>query len=434
MKDTIARRATEVTPDTLIVGVDMARRAAHAAVFVTRDGQRVSRLSFHTTSAGFAALKDGAQAAAQRVRAERILVGIEPAGSAWRLLAQFLDGAGIAYRLVNSFTLRRQREGDDLHHRKSDYRDAEMVTQLVRDGRYLRTQRHVGPYARLMVFQREYRRQQNVLYAETNTLLDLVDQLFPEFHVAFKDVLGVTARAVLRTGLTPAKIARLPLSALRARVRRAAQGRQAWLIRLSALQEVARGSVGLRDEAEQLARRVQQVLQRVDLLLAQCELSRGRLTAEVMALPEGRRLAARPGLGPVLAAGLLAEAGPLTRFSNIKQLPKLAGVIPVEHQSGMYRGRYTPMGKKGRPGLRWVCYRAALCLLRHNEVFREAYQRWTGRAERPLTPMQALGACMHKLLRVAYALARQEAATLPATNPILPGDPVPALGRRCEAA
>lgn len=136
----------------------------------------------------------------------------------------------------------------------------------------------------------------------------------------------------------------------------------------------------------------------------------------------------------MLAAGLLAEAGPLTRFSNIKQLPKLAGVIPVEHQSGMYRGRYTPMGKKGRPGLRWVCYRAALCLLRHNEVFREAYQRWTGRAERPLTPMQALGACMHKLLRVAYALARQEAATLPATNPILPGDPVPALGRRCEAA
>ncbi len=434
MKDTIARRAAEIAPDTLIVGIDMARRAAHAAVFVTRDGQRVGRLSFSTTRIGFVTLHDAAEEAARRSGASRILVGIEPAGSAWRLLAQFLDDAAIPYRLVNSFTLRRQREGDDLHHRKSDYRDAEMVTQLVRDGRYLRTQRHVGPYARLAVVHREYRRQQQLLYADTNALTDLVEQLFPEFHTVFKDILGITARAVLRAGLTPAKIARLPLSALRARVRRAALGRQPQLVRLAALQQVARESVGLRDEAEEVAHRLQQVLARVDLLLAQSEAARARLTAQALALPEGRRLAALSGIGPVLAAGLLAEAGPLTRFTNIKQLPKLAGVVPIEHQSGAYRGRYTPMGKKGRPGLRWVCWRAALSLLRHNPVFREAYQRWTQRAEHSLTKMEALGACMHKLLRVMYALARESAAALPATTPTPPGDPVPALGRRLEVA
>jgi transposase len=309
VKDTIARRAAEVAPDTLIVGIDMARRAAHAAVFVTQGGERIGRLSFPTTRAGFVALKEAAEAAVHRADASRILVGIEPAGSAWRLLAQFLEAAAIPYRLINSFTLRRQREGDDLHHRKSDYRDAEMVTQLVRDGRYLRTQRHVGPYARLAVVHREYRRQQELLYAETNALTDLVDQLFPEFHTVFKDILGITARAVLRVGLTPTKMARLPLPALRARVRRAALGRQPKLVRLAALQQVARESVGLRYEAEVLARRLQQVLARVDLLLAQCEAARESLTAQVLALPEGRRLAALPGLGPVLAAGLLASPG-----------------------------------------------------------------------------------------------------------------------------
>lgn len=434
MKDTIARRAAEVAPDTLIVGIDMARRAPHAAVFVTRDGQRKGRLSFPTTRAGFLPLKEAAEESTHRVGASKILVGIEPAGSAWRLLAQFLDAAAIPYRLVNSFTLRRQREGDDLHHRKSDYRDAEMVAQLVRDGRYLRRQRYPGPYALLAVVHREYRRQQKLLYAETNALTDLVDQLFPEFHTVFKDVLGVTARAVLRAGLTPAKMARLPLSVLRARVRRAALGRQPKLARLAALQQAARESVGLRDEAEDLARRLQQVLARVDLLLAQCEASKERLAAQVVALPEGRRLAALPGIGPALAAGLLAEAGPLTRFSNIKQLPKLAGVIPIEHQSGAYRGRYTPMGKKGRPGLRWICWRAALSLLRHNPVFREAYRRWTQRVENPLTKMEALGACMHKLLRVMYALARESAVALSVTTPTPPGDPVPALGRRPKVA
>ncbi len=87
-----------------------------------------------------------------------------------------------------------------------------------------------------------------------------------------------------------------------------------------------------------------------------------------------------------------------------------------------------------RPGLRWVCWRAALSLLRHNPVFREAYQRWTQRAEHSLTKMEALGACMHKLLRVMYAIARESAAALPATTPTPPGDPVPALGRRLEVA
>lgn len=58
MKDTVARRAAEVAPDTLIVGIDMARWAAHAAVFVTQGGQRVGRLSFPTTRAGFAALRE----------------------------------------------------------------------------------------------------------------------------------------------------------------------------------------------------------------------------------------------------------------------------------------------------------------------------------------------------------------------------------------
>lgn len=83
MKDTVARRAAEVAPDTLIVGIDMARWAAHAAVFVTQGGQRVGRLSFPTTRAGFAALREAAEEAATgpaRAGGERLA----PAGPALR--------------------------------------------------------------------------------------------------------------------------------------------------------------------------------------------------------------------------------------------------------------------------------------------------------------------------------------------------------------
>jgi hypothetical protein len=71
------------------------------------------------------------------------------------------------------------------------------------------------------------------------------------------------------------------------------------------------------------------------------------------------------------------------------------------------------MSRRGRAGLREVIYLATISCLQHNPRIRAHYDRLIQRPDRPLTKMQALGACMNKLLLYAFAvMSRREAFQL----------------------
>lgn len=65
-----------------------------------------------------------------------------------------------------------------------------------------------------------------------------------------------------------------------------------------------------------------------------------------------------PGLGPVLAAVMVAEIGEVTRFSSARHLCSWAGLTPKHRESDqkVHRGRVT---KQGSPLLRWAAVEAA---------------------------------------------------------------------------
>ena len=69
------------------------------------------------------------------------------------------------------------------------------------------------------------------------------------------------------------------------------------------------------------------------------------------------------------------------------------------------------MSHRGRAGLREVLYLATLSCLQHNPRIRAHYDRLIQRADRPLPKMQALGACMNKLLLYAFAVMRRREAS-----------------------
>ena len=75
-----------------------------------------------------------------------------------------------------------------------------------------------------------------------------------------------------------------------------------------------------------------------------------------------------PGIGPVLCATLLAHMPELGHCSD-KQIAALAGVAPMDRQSGAYQGRKTIFG--GRKEVRTVLYQAALVASIHNPVLNE---------------------------------------------------------------
>jgi transposase len=107
-----------------------------------------------------------------------------------------------------------------------------------------------------------------------------------------------------------------------------------------------------------------------------------------------------PGVGPVLAATLLAELPELGRLDR-KRIAALVGVAPLNCESGILRGRRIVWG--GRAQVRAALWMGTLVAVQHNPVVRRFYERLLA-AGKP--KKVALTACMHKLLTILDALLR----------------------------
>jgi transposase len=111
-------------------------------------------------------------------------------------------------------------------------------------------------------------------------------------------------------------------------------------------------------------------------------------------------LQSTPGVGPVLAATLLAELPELGHL-NRRQVAALVGVAPLNRDSGTPRGRRTIWG--GRAGGRTTLYMATWCATRYNPVIRVTYTRLVAAGK---LRKVALAACMRKLLTILNAMVR----------------------------
>jgi transposase len=114
------------------------------------------------------------------------------------------------------------------------------------------------------------------------------------------------------------------------------------------------------------------------------------------------RLQELKGVGPVLAATLLAHVPELGKVSN-KTLACLVGVAPHPKQSGNFKGKASIRG--GRANVRHVLYMAAVTASRSNPVLAAFYQRL--RTQSGKTAKVALVAVMRKMLCVLNKLIAQ---------------------------
>lgn len=111
-----------------------------------------------------------------------------------------------------------------------------------------------------------------------------------------------------------------------------------------------------------------------------------------------------PGVGRVTALTLVAQM-PELGLVNAKQIAALAGVAPLNRDSGRHRGKRRTFG--GRSGVRSTLYMAALSATRYNPVIKAFYQRLLAKGKEKKV---ALTACMRKLLVILNAIARDQRA------------------------
>jgi len=150
---------------------------------------------------------------------------------------------------------------------------------------------------------------------------------------------------------------------------------------------------GLRRMLKELMRLIERRRDALDKQIA-------ALIAAVPALAEkAARLRSVPGVGPVLAATLVALVPELGRVGR-REIASLVGLAPFDNDSGKSRGERHIAG--GRKTVRNVLWMAAGVAKRHNPVIRAFAERLA--AKKP--PRVVRTACMRKLLVILNAIMR----------------------------
>lgn len=110
------------------------------------------------------------------------------------------------------------------------------------------------------------------------------------------------------------------------------------------------------------------------------------------------------GVGFISAVTLMCEIGDFSAFKNPKQLFAYFGLDPSVKESGKFKGTRISMSKRGSRLARRVLFTVALVSIRasNNPVLKAYYE--TKKLSKP--KMVALGAVMHKLTNIIFAILR----------------------------
>jgi transposase len=107
-----------------------------------------------------------------------------------------------------------------------------------------------------------------------------------------------------------------------------------------------------------------------------------------------------PGIGSVISTTLVSDLPELGQLTA-KQISRLVGVAPINHDSGQHQGKRRISG--GRGHIRAALYMGAVVAMRHNPIIKDFYDRLV---ERGKSKKLALTACVRKMLVILNAMVR----------------------------
>jgi len=189
-------------------------------------------------------------------------------------------------------------------------------------------------------------------------LLCLLDLVFPEYKDCFSDVFGQASRQLLGQFPSAAAIAKADIRRLTNLLSKASRGRLGRQ-RAESLKRAAKQSFALKQSNRNLVFRIRILLEELNLNLQHI----GELDQETAAYMKEQQelLKSLPGIGPVWAPAILAEAQPFfnpERKNGGRAFVAAAGLDPKLNDSGGKTGK-ARMSKRGSKYLRTALLEAA---------------------------------------------------------------------------
>ena len=200
-------KISQVTENTLVVGVDIAKSVHYARAFDFRGIELDKVFKFKSNNIGFNRFLKWTKGIANRHDKDKIIAGVEPTAHYWYTFAQSIMENGIMLVQVNPYHVKRAKELDDNTNSKSDYKDPKTIAFLVKDGRYQLPYIPKGIYAELRKANNLREEWVKKIIAVKNKVIRWLDIYFPEFSNVFSSWEGKTAIMTLERLCLPREIA-----------------------------------------------------------------------------------------------------------------------------------------------------------------------------------------------------------------------------------
>lgn len=402
------QKINQVSENTLVVGIDIAKRT-HYACFVDDRG-RVLQKSFSISQSheGFEYFYQQMIEALQEHGKAEILVGIEPTGHYWLNLAYFLEERGIPLVMTNPMHVKRSKELDDNLPTKHDRKDALVIARLVKDGRFSYPRILKDMEAELRVGSTFRSKLVEELGSVKNRIIRWLDRYFPEFTQVFPSF-GKMALAALECTPFPSDLHQKQPDEVLTLYRKVEGLKSPQRPKAMRLIEVAVNSIGVTEGREMARIEIATLVRRYNQLEKEIESITGHLVELVKTSVEYDWLSTVPGLGDTTIVDLLAEIGSFSHYEDPRQLIKLAGLTLRENSSGQHKGQKR-ISKRGRRKLRALLFRVMMPMIRHNEAFRKLHEYYTTRAVNPLRKKQSIVVLCGKLLKVLHGISTKHMA------------------------
>jgi transposase len=422
---------TETTPDArVLVGVDISKHR-HEVLISVPGKQRRRRVTLTNTKADFERLVDVLSGYGLPVR-----IGFEATGNYHRALAHHLSCAGFELKLVSSVALARPREALHNSWDKNDPKDAQVILRLLEIGAVQVF--HDPLLAGVNDIQELSKTHEIVSRAKTELwhriLTHYLPLYFPEADRYHRSSRTDWFLAFLEVFPSPHFIAAMSKDGFIAAAWTVVGRRVSKTDLLSDIYETARTSVGLPvDPDSDAIRMFRMVLAEGRSLTRQRNEIEARSIELLSDLTDYRLLTSIPGIGPINAMTILAEAGNVRRFPHHRQFLKFCGMDLATVQSGMFRGQ-SKISKYGNARLRRTLWMAGqTAVLKRTNSFRDKFERYIAQdRHNPHLRRKAYTAIAAKMARTVHAVIKHGEPYRPFFEGASPGGRTP-LDRAVEA-
>ncbi len=397
-----SEKLNQITEKILIVGIDVSKNFHVARAQDFRGVEFGKAITFNNNYIGFSDLENWIGKLMLENKKETLIIGLEPTGPYWFNLARYLKKNSIKVVTVNPMHVKRIKELDDNSQTKTDYKDAKVIAQLVKDARFSEPNLLEGVYENLRNAKNLRQMMVKDMTRSNNQVQNWLDRYFPEYKEAYKDWASKSFVKLLKEYTFPGVISQISAEEIyKSLPPRLRQG--VGLRKIINLVNVCKNSIGTTEGLTIAKNEINYLLKKYENANNDIENLNIKIEEICSELDEVKMLMKIKGVGLITASGIISELGNIRNYNHPKQVIKMAGLSLIENSSGKKKGK-TTISKRGRSDLRKFLYQVVFGMIGSNAAFKELYVYYTTRAKNQLTGNQTIIALARKLLRIIYAI------------------------------